>query len=198
MAPRRGGREGVVGGGDPRPGGGAVGAGQEGARGGRHHPGGEDVPAGAEDAGDQGALQQDPRGAGVAADDHGRAGRPGGGRTGRGLVAEHPDRGPAEGKGELGGQVGVGQTTNPVGPEQRSHRQAPVDGQRLEYWGALRAFLSPYFLRSTSRASRVRKPRFFSSGRSSTSRSTRAREMAWRRAPAWPETPPPSRLASTS
>src|SRR4030095_700271 len=67
--------------------------------------------------------------------------------------------------------------------------------QRLEYWGALRAFLRPYFLRSTSRASRVRKPRFFSSGRSSTSRSTRAREMAWRRAPAWPETPPPSRVA---
>ena len=33
---------------------------------------------------------------------------------------------------------------------------------RLEYCGALRAFLRPYFLDSFSRASRVRKPAFFS------------------------------------
>ena len=72
---------GVVGGGDHRPGGGAVVAGQEGDRRGRHHPGGEHVTAGAEDARDQGALQQGARGPGVAADDHGRPGRPG--RTGR-------------------------------------------------------------------------------------------------------------------
>ena len=47
------------------------------------------------------------------------------------------------------------------------HRNAPMPtaGQRLLYWGALRAFLSPYFLRSTTRGSRVRNPAFFRSGR---------------------------------
>src|SRR4030095_13928380 len=114
------------------------------------------------------------------------------------LGQKPPGGRPAKGEGKLGGEVGVGQTSNPVGPEQLSHRYPPAGRQRLEYWGALRAFLSPSFLRSTSRASRVRKPRFLSSGRSSSSRSTRAREMAWRSAPAWPETPPPSRLALTA
>ena len=38
-------------------------------------------------------------------------------------------------------------------------------GQRLEYCGALRAFLRPSFLRSLTRGSRVRKPAFFSGGR---------------------------------
>ena len=56
--------------------------------------------------------------------------------------------------------------------------------QRLEYCGALRAFLRPYFLLSFSRASRVRRPAFFSVGRSSGSSSTRARAMARRSAPA--------------
>ena len=37
--------------------------------------------------------------------------------------------------------------------------------QRLLYWGALRAFLRPAFLRSGTRASRERKPAFFSAGR---------------------------------
>ncbi len=37
--------------------------------------------------------------------------------------------------------------------------------QRFENWKLRRAFLWPYFLRSTTRASRVRKPSFFSSGR---------------------------------
>ena len=118
---------GVVGGGDHRPRGRPVVTGQEGDGRGRHHPGGEHVTAGAEDAGDQGALQQDARGPRVAADDHGRTARPGGA-----LGSEHPDRGPAEGKGELGGQVGVGQTTNPVGPEQRSHRRS--SGGRVSAW----------------------------------------------------------------
>src|SRR5690625_7095609 len=36
---------------------------------------------------------------------------------------------------------------------------------RLEYCGALRAFLSPAFFRSVARASRVRKPAFFKVGR---------------------------------
>ena len=35
------------------------------------------------------------------------------------------------------------------------------------YCGALRAFFRPYFLRSVARGSRVRKPAFFSAGRSS-------------------------------
>ena len=74
------------------------------------------------------------------------------------------------------------------------HRQAGPD-QRLEYCGALRAFLRPYFLLSFLRASRVRNPAFLSSARSSGSRSTSARAMPWRRAPAWPDGPPPSMRA---
>src|SRR5690242_1083251 len=34
----------------------------------------------------------------------------------------------------------------------------PPDGQRLENWNERRAFARPYFLRSTTRGSRVRKP----------------------------------------
>ena len=49
--------------------------------------------------------------------------------------------------------------------------------QRFEYCGALRAFFRPYFLRSLARASRVRKPAFFSAGRSSSSSSISARAM---------------------
>jgi hypothetical protein len=33
---------------------------------------------------------------------------------------------PGQGEGELGGEVGVGQTSNPVGPEQLSHRYPPA------------------------------------------------------------------------
>ena len=50
--------------------------------------------------------------------------------------------------------------------------------QRLLYWGALRAFFRPYFLRSFTRGSRVRKPAFFSAGRSSGSISISARAIA--------------------
>ena len=71
-------------------------------------------------------------------------------------------------------------------------------GQRFEYWGALRAFFRPYFLRSVARASRVRKPAFFSGGRSVSSSSISARAMASRSAPAWPVTPPPCSRAMTS
>src|SRR5215212_7815283 len=56
--------------------------------------------------------------------------------------------------------------------------------QRLEYCGALRAFLRPYFLRSMARGSRVRKPAFFSAGRSSGCTRISARAMARRSAPA--------------
>ncbi len=46
---------------------------------------------------------------------------------------------------------------------QRARARGPLSA--CEYWGALRAFLRPYFLRSLTRASRVRKPAFFSAGR---------------------------------
>jgi hypothetical protein len=39
--------------------------------------------------------------------------------------------------------------------------------QRFENWKLARALRWPYFLRSTTRASRVRKPSFFNAGRSS-------------------------------
>ena len=72
-------------------------------------------------------------------------------------------------------------------------------GQRLEYCGALRAFFRPYFLRSFTRASRVRKPAFFSVGRlPSVSTSLRQRATPRRSAPAWPEMPPPEMRAMTS
>ena len=51
----------------------------------------------------------------------------------------------------------------PSVPKRRAMRRARRD-QRLEYCGALRAFLRPYFLLSFSRASRVRRPAFFSVG----------------------------------
>ncbi len=59
----------------------------------------------------------------------------------------------------------------------------------------MRAFLSPYFLRSMARGSRVRKPAFFSAGRSSGCTRISARAIARRSAPAWPDGPPPSRWA---
>ena len=59
--------------------------------------------------------------------------------------------------------------TPSVPNKRRCDKENP--GQRLLYWGALRAFLRPYFLRSMTRGSRVRKPAFFSGGRSSESAS---------------------------
>src|SRR5439155_16334681 len=52
------------------------------------------------------------------------------------------------------------------------------EGQRFEYWGALRAFFRPYFLLSVTRASRVRNPAFFRAGRRSGSNSHSARAIA--------------------
>ena len=60
-----------------------------------------------------------------------------------------------------------------------------------ENCGRLRAFLRPAFLRSFTRASRVRKPRRLSSDRRFGSASISAREMPWRSAPACADTPPP-------
>ena len=86
---------------------------------------------------------------------------------------------------------------------QRALRQvdarASTLAQRLEYCGALRAFFRPYFLRSLTRASRVRKPAFFRAGRlASSSISLSARAMPRRSAPAWPVMPPPLMRAMTS
>ena len=79
-------------------------------------------------------------------------------------AAEHPGRGAAEGEGELGRQLAVGDAPDTVGPERSGMARSPCCLQRLEYCGALRAFLRPYFFDSFSRASRVRKPACFSGG----------------------------------
>ena len=76
---------------------------------------------------------------------------------GAAVAAEHPGRGPPEGQRQLGGQLGVGDARTPSVPN-FSTGSRPRPDQRLEYWGALRAFLRPYFLDSFSRGSRVRKP----------------------------------------
>src|SRR5215469_3009016 len=52
-------------------------------------------------------------------------------------------------------------------------------GQRLEYWGALRAFFRPAFLRSVTRASLVRKPARLSVGRLSGSTALSAERHEW-------------------
>src|SRR3984885_9740051 len=70
--------------------------------------------------------------------------------------------------------------------------------ERLLYCGALRAFFRPYFLRSTARGSRVRKPAFFRAGRSSGVTRINARAIASRSAPAWADGPPPPRWAKMS
>src|SRR5580698_10647866 len=70
--------------------------------------------------------------------------------------------------------------------------------QRFENWNDLRALARPYFLRSTTRESRVRKPPFFSTVRRSGSKLVNALEIPWRTAPAWPERPPPVTVQITS
>src|SRR3989454_7814795 len=69
---------------------------------------------------------------------------------------------------------------------------------RLEYWNPFLARLCPYFLRSFMRGSRVSSPSLWSAGRTASSLRARARAMPCRTAPAWPEIPPPSTVASTS
>src|SRR3546814_17765959 len=62
---------------------------------------------------------------------------------------------------------------------------------RFENWKLRRAFALPYFLRSTTRGSRVRKPAPFSAGRRGGSNDISARMMPRRTAPACPDRPPP-------
>ena len=77
--------------------------------------------------------------------------------------AEHPRRGAAERDDERRREIGVGVAADAVGAEAQ-HARAP-ERYRFEYCGALRAFLRPYLRRSFSRASRARRPAFFSAGR---------------------------------
>src|ERR1700730_18752887 len=70
--------------------------------------------------------------------------------------------------------------------------------QRLENWNERRALALPYFLRSTTRGSRVRNPPRLSTGRRSGSKYVNALEMPWRTAPASPERPPPDTVHVTS
>ena len=80
-------------------------------------------------------------------------------------AAEHAGRGAAEVEGERRGEVGVGDAPDAVGAELHGRRhESRRAAQRLVNCGALRAFLRPYFLLSFFRASRVRRPAFFSVG----------------------------------
>src|SRR5258708_14957759 len=85
-----------------------------------------------------------------------------------------------------------------TGRRQHWPKTALAGDQRLEYWGAFRAFFSPAFLRSFTRASLVRKPARFRLGRFSGSTSVSARAIPSRSAPACPVTPPPVIRATTS
>src|SRR5690242_16723288 len=70
--------------------------------------------------------------------------------------------------------------------------------QRFENWKERRALALPYFLRSTTRESRVRKPPFLRTLRSSGSKLVKAFDRPWRTAPAWPDRPPPETVQITS
>src|SRR5438105_7096224 len=69
---------------------------------------------------------------------------------------------------------------------------------RFENWKRLRAPFCPYFFRSFVRESRVSMPSFFKAERKAGSIVTKAFDTACRRAPAWPELPPPSIVAVMS
>ena len=86
-------------------------------------------------------------------------------------VAQHMRRRHCQLEYEFSSQVAVRDTAHSVGAkEPHAPRLSDIGGQagdahkrlaghdfyRLEYWGALRAFFNPYFLRSITRASRVR------------------------------------------
>src|SRR5580704_16451776 len=83
----------------------------------------------------------------------------------------------------------------------RTCRRAAIrnDGDyRFENWKLRRALALPYFLRSTTRESRVTKPPRLSTLRSSGSCLISALDMPWRTAPAWPDSPPPDTVQTTS
>src|ERR1022692_4049946 len=116
--------------------------------------------------------------------------------------------------GQLTGQIITGHTTDTISSEKPAHETCPRipclvtegfasrfarrSGQRFEYCDAFLAFLSPYFLRSFTRGSRVRNPALFRVGLFSGSTRIRARAIPSRSAPACPVTPPPVIRATTS
>ena len=135
------------------------------------------VDAGGGQPGDHGRLEELPGDAGVAADDRERP-VPGEGAA----LGEHVGSGDRQVQGQLRGQRLVGEPPDPVGTEETRH---PTQDQRLLNCGALRAFLSPAFLRSMTRASRVSSPAFFRPGRlASSSMKFRHRATPRRSAPA--------------
>ena len=138
---------------------------QERRRGGRDDAGVEHVDAGAREAGrDRGGeeLAGDAR---VARDDGDRAAARRRGVRRRGALGEHGGSRLGEAQGQVSREFTVGQAPDPVGSEKPRHgRRAGSADQRFENCGALRAFLRPAFLRSMTRASRVRKPAFLSVG----------------------------------
>ncbi len=158
---------------------------QRGARRGEHSAQ-QRVAAPGGDAGGQRCLEHLARLAGVADDQDLR-------RLGLGLGRG----GAAQGNRELCGEQLPGHSAHPIGAEE-AHPGLPTERRpgvgrpstarssvhRFENCGRLRAFLRPAFLRSFTRGSRVRKPRFLSSERRLGSASTSARAMPWRRAPA--------------
>ncbi len=68
----------------------------------------------------------------------------------------------------------------------------------LENWNFLRAPGCPYFFLSTALESRVRNPAFLRGARRLELVKIRAREIPRRRAPDWPESPPPLTVALIS
>ena len=68
----------------------------------------------------------------------------------------------------------------------------------LENCGALRAFLRPYFFLSFILGSRVKRPADLIVFLNVSLERTNALAIAWRQAPAWPESPPPVTVISTS
>jgi len=79
---------------------------------------------------------------------------------------------------------------------------AKVNGEGASYlllnWKPLLARFRPYFFRSFTLGSRVRKPWRRSGVRISVATSSSAMLIPWRTAPAWPAIPPPLHLAMTS
>ncbi len=73
----------------------------------------------------------------------------------------------------------------------RSVPALPDRGQRFENWKLRRAFLRPYFFRSTMRLSRVRKPPSLRRGCKPGSMACKAREIPSTMAPTCPVVPPP-------
>jgi hypothetical protein len=96
------------------------------------------------------------------------------------LLAIVGKRGPSFDKLRTRLQLSASHATNPVlslskhgwcaRPVLQAMRALVGPRQRLENWKLRRAFMRPYFLRSTTRLSRVRKPPFLSTGRSSGSK----------------------------